>query len=241
MLNQTIRDLKKRSKLTAYNLSQKSGIPLPTLNKILSGETRNPKYDTLQALLNAFDYQLDFNPIHKKETSTFSEKESTLLSLYRNLSPDAQDFFNHTLTHLTSYEQSTLSHQKTITTRELPLYLLPASAGIGSFLDSDHYEFRAFPADTIPSEAKFAIRVTGDSMEPAYTQDDIVFIKPETQLNQGDIGIIIINNQSYIKQYRDQQFISFNPKYDPIVPTPYDHVRIAGKVLGKYSQKTFSV
>ena len=33
-------------------LSEASGVPLGTVNKILSGETKNPRYETIKALEN---------------------------------------------------------------------------------------------------------------------------------------------------------------------------------------------
>lgn len=57
-----IAEYKKKLNLTTEELSEKSGIPVGTLNKILSGATKDPKLETLKAIarvlgltLNDFD------------------------------------------------------------------------------------------------------------------------------------------------------------------------------------------
>jgi SOS-response transcriptional repressor LexA len=234
MLNEKLRELKNRSGLTAQKLADKSGIPLPTIHKLLSGETTNPKYETLNAVLSALDHEMQIKPIVDASSLPYSQREVQLVSLYRQLSEEGQTLFNGNLLQFMHYEKKLTQSPGNQPIRELPFYLLPASAGIGSYLDSDRYEFRAFPADRIPPLAKYAIRVAGDSMEPAFYQNDIVFIEPTAQLHEGDVGIIVINGEAYLKQYRSGQFISFNTRYSPIIPGEYDTVRIAGRVLSKY-------
>ena len=50
MLYEELNKRKKELGLTTEQLSQLSGVPAGTVNKILSGETRSPRYDTLRAL-----------------------------------------------------------------------------------------------------------------------------------------------------------------------------------------------
>ena len=57
-----IAEYKKKLNLTTEELSEKSGVPVGTLNKILSGATKDPKLETLKSIakvlgltLNDFD------------------------------------------------------------------------------------------------------------------------------------------------------------------------------------------
>ena len=62
---------KKKLNMTTEELSERSGVPVGTLNKILSGATKDPKLETLKAIakvlgltLNDFDDELsDVNTI----------------------------------------------------------------------------------------------------------------------------------------------------------------------------------
>ncbi|WKY43503.1 S24 family peptidase [Eubacteriaceae bacterium ES2] len=235
MINEKLRQLKKQSSMTTQELSIKSRIPLPTIHKLLSGETTNPKYNTLTAFLDALDHELTIQSIYEDESPLLSIMDRDILARYQTLSTEGKKFISDTLDQFSAYEHNEINFPNPEALRELPLYLLPASAGVGSYLDSDQYEFKSFPSEAVPDKAKYAIRVTGDSMEPAYYQDDIVFVEPVNQLNRGDVGIIIINGDAYIKQFRDNAFISFNPLYDSIIPNEYDTLRIVGRVLGRYS------
>lgn len=50
-----LKRIKKLQKLTNEELSQKSGIPIGTLNKILSGATKSPRHDTIEAISKALN------------------------------------------------------------------------------------------------------------------------------------------------------------------------------------------
>lgn len=51
--------LKKQLNLTSKDLSEKSGVPLGTLNKILNGTTKDPKLETLKSLSKVLGCSLD--------------------------------------------------------------------------------------------------------------------------------------------------------------------------------------
>ncbi len=53
-----LKRLKKMQKLTNEELSQKSGVPLGTLNKILSGATKSPQHSTVKAITEALKENL---------------------------------------------------------------------------------------------------------------------------------------------------------------------------------------
>lgn len=50
MLYEKLNQQKKKIGITTEQLSRLSGVPVGTINKILRGETKSPRYDTLQAL-----------------------------------------------------------------------------------------------------------------------------------------------------------------------------------------------
>ena len=56
---EVINVLKKKKRLTSEQLSNESGVPLGTLNKILNGTTKDPKLETLKALARVLDCRLD--------------------------------------------------------------------------------------------------------------------------------------------------------------------------------------
>ncbi len=117
--------------------------------------------------------------------------------------------------------------------RQIALYDLPVSAGTGLFLDSDHYEMIDVD-DTVPSCATFAVRISGDSMTPRFTDQQIVFVRQTPTLEKGKCGIFILNGDAYCKLLggdTDTELISLNKKYNPIRIQPSDELRVVGEVV----------
>ena len=73
-----IAEYKKKLGLTTEELSEKSGVPLGTLNKILSGATKDPKLETLKSIAHVLGLSLDdFDDREKKVVPepTYAEVE----------------------------------------------------------------------------------------------------------------------------------------------------------------------
>ena len=116
------------------------------------------------------------------------------------------------------------------------LYDLAVSAGTGEPLGDTYYTTRVeLPTEKVPENAHCCLRVSGDSMEPAYKDGDIVFVQrlENGRLREGEVGIFSLNGEGYIKQLGQRQLLSFNPKYPPIPIGPYDRLECQGRVLSK--------
>ena len=121
----------------------------------------------------------------------------------------------------------------TVKTIIIPFYRIPASAGTGSWLfDETPVEYTNVPKTEKTSAADFMLEVRGDSMQPKFSDGDRVLVKCSESIYEGEIGVFILNNESYIKKMGRNELISLNPAYNPIKLTEYDDIRCAGKVLG---------
>lgn len=66
-----IAEYKKKLGITTEELSIKSGVPVGTLNKILSGDTKDPKLGTLKAIARVLGLTLDdFDDYETEEKNT---------------------------------------------------------------------------------------------------------------------------------------------------------------------------
>lgn len=64
-----ISEYKKILNLTTEELSERSGVPIGTLNKILSGATKDPKLETLKAIAKVLGLSLnDFDDYNEPKT-----------------------------------------------------------------------------------------------------------------------------------------------------------------------------
>lgn len=72
---------KKESGKTLKQISEESKVPLGTLNKIFAGQTRDPKLDTLKAIVHCLGHTLDDLEPAKIEPLATSEDEEGELSV----------------------------------------------------------------------------------------------------------------------------------------------------------------
>lgn len=71
---------KKKLGLTTEELSDRSGVPVGTLNKILSGATKDPKLETLKAIARVLGLTLndfDDHPVPDTMAAHFDGKDYT--------------------------------------------------------------------------------------------------------------------------------------------------------------------
>ena len=119
--------------------------------------------------------------------------------------------------------------------RKLRLFDIPVSAGTGSILDGDNYEEIEVGAE-VPDEADFGLRISGDSMEPQFINGQIVWVKQQNYLEDGEIGIFFLDGSGYIKKLQDNKdghnLISLNKAYKPIPIVEDSNFMIFGKVIG---------
>lgn len=59
MIYHYMRNLKKEKNLSNQDLADLSGVPLGTVNRVMSGQTENPSFDTICELIKAMDGSLD--------------------------------------------------------------------------------------------------------------------------------------------------------------------------------------
>lgn len=137
---------------------------------------------------------------------------------------------------------------------DIELYLQAASAGTGQFLDNDVHECISLPRTIVPAGTEFALRISGDSMEPAFYSEQLAFVKRTVTLSPGDLGIFLLDGESYIKKYEEEMpeadeledymyssgnvqkkpvLVSLNNKYAPIHVTQNNKFSIIGKVLNR--------
>ena len=108
-----------------------------------------------------------------------------------------------------------------------------AAAGFSPELTEASGQYALFDPDPVVNEADEVIRVNGDSMEPMYSDGDLVFVKHVPSVREGEIGIFIHHNAGYIKQYMKDGLHSINPDYPVMRFTQEDQITCMGKVLGK--------
>ncbi len=117
--------------------------------------------------------------------------------------------------------------------RLIPLFTQAATAGTGNYLDDRNAEMVELDA---PENADFAVNISGDSMEPLIRNGSTVFVRSQSTLYHGEIGLFSYNGESYCKMWDNKggapKLVSINSeKYPPIILKKSDRLITYGKVL----------
>lgn len=107
------------------------------------------------------------------------------------------------------------------------------SAGTGQPDFDSGSDMVGVPYSPEAASANYIITVSGDSMEPDFSNGDRVYIKSMPDINIGEIGAWQVNNELYIKEKGKRELISINPDYDNVKIGEFDTASCLGKVLGK--------
>lgn len=115
-------------------------------------------------------------------------------------------------------------------------YDFPVSAGHGNFIGDETATYIKITTDN--RKADFAVKITGNSMEPDYHDGDILLVKSQNTLNNGQLGIIFYDGDTLFKKYKKNKkketIISLNKTEYPPVEIPSNRkLIIQGLVLGK--------
>lgn len=117
--------------------------------------------------------------------------------------------------------------------RIIHLYDIPLSAGLGeNMLDSDipYVEY-----ETDVEDGDFALRVSGDSMEPDIPNGSTVFVKKQSEIADGISGAFFLNGEVYCKKllHKDGKVFlcSDNAEYHPIEIHDGDTLKVYGKIV----------
>lgn len=121
--------------------------------------------------------------------------------------------------------------------RPISLYDLPVSAGLGVFLDDASAEEITIPDNYRTEGADFAVRISGKSMEPRFKDGDILLVQDSETVENGELGIFILDGSGYFKRFGGDRLISLNPEFGDIMLKDFSEVSCCGKVIGKLRRK----
>lgn len=246
---------------TRNDFAEKLGIPSTTLRNYEKDE-REPGHTFLKQISELFNVSVDYLLCltdNKEVLNSFRLRvsEQEFIEKYRFVtehSPDGAEAVSYILDReykvakdLMDYDDQLTELKKSPTAivdihtrqpqgvvKRFVEYFHSASAGSGVFILGNEVADQIEIPDT-PENRKvdFAIKVSGDSMIPDYNDNDIVLVSQKAELNHGDVGIFIVNNNAYIKEYGKTELISRNPDADNIKISEYDNIVCMGKVVGK--------
>lgn len=262
-----IKWMKNERKMTNERLSERSGIPLGTLSKLMAGMNESPKLSNIVAICNALDCSVDFIVTGNPENTnnyTLLPDEIRLIEQYRNLDRWGKELTEAVIAHeearVSAKENNGENLVKPVQEkgkilfpkesagryagaqaktgkRTLLLYELPVSAGSGVYLDDHKAERVSIPNNTKTLEADYALRISGNSMEPKYHNGDVLLVQNAESVEVGEAGIFLLDGNGFFKIYGGDQLVSLNPDYGPILLKDFADVQCRGRVIGRLRKK----
>ena len=227
----------KENKITKAELAKAVGIPYTTLDSMLKRNSDSSRVATIYKIAEYLGVSLEELVFDKNtksdDTATYTEEEKRLIVDFRHIDSRGKSAVLSTLRHELSVASSFNVALSNKAKRSIPLYTAPAAAGEALPLLTD--DFMMIETDEAPQEASFGIRISGDSMEPLIKNGSVVWIKKQESINNGEIGVFILNGESLCKKIDNSNgechLISLNKKYKPIEILETDDIRVVGRVL----------
>lgn len=220
-----------KKQITQAELARRSGVPASTISSILSRNNDRVAIEMILKLCEILDCDIEeyVNSLKKEQVKQMPD---LFAKKYYSLDDFGRDAVNAILE--VEYDRCTyVQPEEPAQTISIGRSALPASAGAGEFLSEENIEMREFPDCENARRADIVIPVSGDSMEPMFSDGDELYVRLQPAVDVGEIGIFIIEGKGYVKEYAEDRLISLNPDYDDVYPSEYGECRCVGKVLGR--------
>lgn len=217
-LGDIVKKYREDNNISMDNFSKKAGLSKGYISMLEknknpnSGKPIRPSLLTIKSIAIAMNIDVNdlIASIDNQEVILSNEKEAVDPFSYNNILP--------------------------VTTKKVPL-LGVISCGEPIFCNEEHESYMVVGTDI---QADFCLRAKGDSMINARIMDgDIVFIRQQPFVENGDIAAVLIDNEVTLKRvyyYKDDNMMSLNPEnplYKPFIYTgeELNNIKILGKAI----------
>lgn len=249
-------------------LSQLSGVPYTTIDGFYKKGYENTKISTIRKIASALnvslDYLIDDNisdesyqaPKTENAPSDLSEEAKKIAKDYDKLDARGRGAVKAIMEYEGKAEAAATPKQAAGRPKVVPLpkvkrahgfteievFDQPAAAGLGNPVDIPPSHTEQYPSDYVPPKTNFGVLISGTSMEPKIPDGSTVFVQATPALDNGEIGIFVLDGKSYCKQLKkDEETVilhSLNPDAEDVDVPPLSELRTLGRVLGGYDPRT---
>ena len=238
--NSILRELRTKAGLSQQQLADKIGISKSSINMYERGE-REPGIETLEAFADFFN--VDMNYLLGK----IGKPTITLIS-----TPTGRRYLEgdeiHADTSVTMYVDPNDPEQRKMLERmgfldirpqgvRIPVYGSVA-AGIPLEAIQDIEDYEEITEDMARSGKYAALKIKGNSMLPRFTPGDVVIVRLQDDVDNGDIAIVIVNgDEATCKKIKKTpegvMLISTNPDYEPMFYSNQEIAELPVRIWGK--------
>lgn len=220
--NDNLKSIRCGAGITQKSLSEKIGVTTVTIGNWERG-VRQPSFELLSKLADALNTSIDallgrghqsFEIEFLQKYRKLDEHGRRLVALVCDTELERVDKISSKVIEFHSKEHVRRYHRNR--GRYIPFYLTPPAAGVSASMDSEDCEMLLVD-ESVPDEADYAVRISGDSMKPYIQDGETVFVKETQELYDGDIAIFCVDGAMYCKQYyvdkeNNLHLLSANPR-----------------------------
>ena len=227
-IGDNIRAAREAKNISLRELARRLKVAASTVSGWENGSTK-PDVDRIEQLINVLGVTANY----LFDSPELSVDEYIIVEKLRNLSEWEKNLLESVLNQLIDHHEDEVEVRGVGMPSFLNLpYFGHTSAGLGQLLLRDETEETVRVKDSrLAGRADFVLEVEGDSMEPKFYEGDLLLVKRQPLVEDGEIGIFMVDGKSYVKEKRGNCLRSLNPKYNDI-PLSEDALCF-GKVLGK--------
>ena len=218
------------------------GLPYTTVRSILQRGIMNAKVENIIKIADGLNMKPEDLLNLSNEDSDIISRITTILN---QLTSDRKlAVLNSAMQQLKEQKQEKNNVISLPVKKSVNLYgIMTAGYGTINYDKCQPIETIEIPENDIPKDYDLAFRVSGDSMYPTYEDGQIIFVRKQSEIEQGMIGCVEINGNAFIKRiYKEKdrlRFVSFNTDVDKdgnrLFPDFYtsetDEIYIIGKVV----------
>lgn len=144
---------------------------------------------------------------------------------------------NVTPTYLMGWKEEDAPDQRPLPAGLMPVHkhripiLGHVAAGVPIMAEREYEEYED---DTYGISCDYVLRVEGDSMEPRVLDGDVVYVRQQPDVDDGQIAVVGVDDSVTLKVVyhlpNGLQLVSLNPKYKPMIYTQAntDYLAIIG-------------
>lgn len=216
--------------------SEEIELPYTTVRSILERGVLNSKVENVIKIAEGLDMDpKEFLKLDRENIKVFDEDQTVIDNLndvLKKLELERKKKVYQIAKNELSEQNSNIIDLREYKDVEIQSKL---SAGTGILdLEPQQTEIISFNG-YIPEKYDLAFKVSGNSMEPLFTDKEIVFVTVDSEVRNGQIGVVMINDEAYIKKMyvedNNLRLVSLNSDYDDILVDDRDDIRVVGRVV----------
>lgn len=111
-------------------------------------------------------------------------------------------------------------------------------AGIPIEAVEDILDYEEISSELANTGEFFALKIKGDSMEPKISEGDVVIVRKQETIENGELAVVLVNgNDATVKRFYMNEsgvtLISSNPTYPPFIYSKKEVAELPVRVIGK--------